>query len=158
MKIARPASVQAATPEPSSPAGRRLRITALVLAASLACSGTTSCSRGEVIASTVGIAAGLVLVTVGVTVAIKDQHDHTVRGCVYSDAAGVKLRTADAKIYALEGDPATLKVGDRVKLHGSKAKKTKGDNTGHLVFVVESVSKNYGPCPANLAMSTPPGL
>lgn len=125
------------------------------MVASLACSGTTSCTTQQVVLSSAGIAAGLVLITVGTTVAIKDHNEHTVRGCVFSDAEGFKLRTSDAKIYTLEGDP-TLKVGDRVKLHGSKAKKAKANATGHLVFVVESVSKDYGPCPSDLAMSASP--
>lgn len=156
MKIARPASVQSPTPEASSTSRRRLRITALALIASLACCGTTSCTKTQIGLSIGGIAAGLVLITVGTTIAIKDHNDHTVRGCIYSDAEGFKLRTSDAKIYTLEGDPATLKAGDRVKLHGSKAKKAKANDIGQSVFVVESLSKDYGPCPANLAMSAAP--
>jgi hypothetical protein len=156
MKVVRPASVQSQTPETSAPTGRRLRITALALVASLACSGTTSCTKTQAGLAIGGVAAGLVLTTVGITIAIKDQHDHTVRGCVYSDAGGFKLRTNDSKIYTLEGEPAALKVGDRVKFHGTKAKKTKADGTGHQVFVVEQLSKDYGPCPANFAMYETP--
>ncbi len=156
MKIARPASVESPTPETPSTSRRCLRITTLAVIASLACSGTTSCTRTQIGLSIGGIAAGLVLITVGTTVAIKDHNDHTVRGCIYSDAEGFKLRTSDAKIYTLEGGPGTLKAGDRVKLHGSKAKKAKANEAGQSVFVVESLSKDYGPCPANLAMAESP--
>lgn len=156
MKIVRTASHKSTSAGTPTPAGRRLRIITLALVASLACSGTTSCTTQQIAFSTAGIAAGLVLTTVGITVAIKDHNDHTVRGCIYSDASGFKLRTSDSKIYTLEGDPATLRVGDRVKFHGTKAKKAKGDGTGHQIFVVEKLSKDYGPCPADLAMSTSP--
>ncbi len=47
----------------------------------------------------------------------------------------------------LEGDAASVKVGDRVKLHGSKVKKTKG-TVGDQVFKVEKLNRDYGPCPA----------
>jgi hypothetical protein len=156
MMIARPASVQSATSETPLASRHRLRITALAVIASLACSGTTSCTKTQIGLSIGGIAAGLVLITVGTTIAIKDHNDHTVRGCIYSDAEGFKLRTSDAKIYTLEGDPGTLRAGDRVRLHGSKAKRAKANESGQSVFVVESLSKDYGPCPANLAMSASP--
>jgi hypothetical protein len=143
-----------AATEISSPAGRRLRMTALIVLASLACSGTTSCSPGEVVVSTTAIAAVLVGTTAD-TIAVESQR-HTIKGCVFSDAEGLKLRTSDSKIYSLEGDVAALKVGDRVKFHGSKVKKAKGNDTGREVFVVEKLGKDYGQCPVALASSTTP--
>lgn len=92
--------------------------------------------------------------TVGVTYAVENQR-HTLRGCVLSSPGGLELRTSDSKIvYALEGHDATIKVGDRVKLHGSKLKKAK-DSTTDQVFVVEKLNKDYGPCPVNVAASAP---
>lgn len=79
-----------------------------------------------------------------------------MQGCIFSDADGLKLRTGDAKVYTLEGDVAKIKVGDRVKFHGSKVKKTKGGSTGDQVFVVEKLSKDYGPCDVNVATSAAP--
>jgi hypothetical protein len=156
LKTERPTSNLSLAPQTSSPIARRLRITAVAVVASLACSGTTSCTEKQVVLSSVGIAAGLVLTTVGITLAIKDARDHTVSGCVYSDAGEFKLRTSNSKIYTLEGDPATLKVGDHVKFHGTKAKKTKGSDTAHQIFVVEKVSKDYGPCRTDLATAAAP--
>jgi hypothetical protein len=38
------------------------------------------------------------------------------------------------------------KVGDKVKLHGTKIKKAK-NSTGPGVFKVEKLNRSYGPCP-----------
>ena len=154
MKIAQPPSDPSATPEASSRASRRQRIIAFAVFAALVCSGATSCTRTQVGLSAAAIAAILVGTTVGVTYAVKNSH-HTLQGCVFSDANGLKLRTSDAKVYTLEGEAATIKVGDRVKFHGSKLKKTK-DSTGDQVFVVEKLSKDYGPCPVNVTTSATP--
>jgi hypothetical protein len=84
---------------------------------------------------------------VGITLAVENSK-HTLQGCLFSGADGLELRTGDSKIFALEGNAATIKVGDRVKLHGSKPKNTK-DSAGDQVFVVEKLDKDYGRCPAN---------
>ena len=142
-------------PEASSRASRRQRIIAVAVFVALVCSGATSCSRTQVALSSVAIAAVVVGTTVGVTYAVKHSH-HTLQGCVFSDANGLKLRTSDAKVYTLKGDAASIKVGDNVKFHGSKVKKAKGNATGDQVFVVQKLSKDYGPCPANVATSPTP--
>jgi hypothetical protein len=69
-----------------------------------------------------------------------------LKGCVFNGSNGPELQTSDAKTFALAGDAAGIKVGDRVKLHGSKAKKIK-DSTGPAVFKVEKLDRDYGPCP-----------
>ena len=141
--------------ESSSRANRRQRITAVAVFVALVCSGATSCTRTQVALSSAAIAAVVVGTTVGVTYAVKHHH-HTLQGCVFSDASGLKLRTSDAKVYTLKGDAASIKVGDSVKFHGSKVKKAKRDATGDQVFVVQKLSKDYGPCPANVATSPTP--
>jgi hypothetical protein len=154
MKIAQPPSDRSATPEASSRASRRQRIAAFAVFAALVCSGATSCSKTQVGLSYAAIAAVLVGTTVAVTYAVENSH-HTLRGCAFSDANGLKLRTSDAKVYTLKGEAATVKVGDRLKLHGSKLKNTKG-STGDRIFVVEKLNKDYGPCPANFMTSATP--
>jgi hypothetical protein len=65
-------------------------------------------------------------------------------GNILSGSNGSEPCTSDAKIiYALEGHAATIKVGDRVKLHGSKLKKTAGEQA----FVVEKLNGDCGPFP-----------
>jgi hypothetical protein len=129
-------------------------MTALIVLASVACSGTNSCTTQQVVLSSAGIAAAFVGTTVGITLTVENQH-HTITGCVFSDDGGLKLRTSDSKIHTLEGNTA-LKTGDRVKFHGSKVKKAKGNDTGSDVFVVQELRKDYGPCPTALAASTAP--
>ena len=62
-----------------------------------------------------------------------------------TSASGLELQTSDGKTYVLEGDAAGIKVGDKVKLHGSRNKKSKG-STGPGVFCVEKLTRDYGPC------------
>jgi Protein of unknown function (DUF5818) len=103
-------------------------------------------SGGEVAAAAVGIGA---VVSVVVVLAIKHSH-HVMSGCVVSGPHGLELQTGDSKTYALEGDAANLKVGNRVKIHGSKVQKAKGV-PGPDVFKVKKLDKDYGVCPVEHA-------
>ena len=146
---------------------RKFGITAFAALAVLLCSGATSptgCpsssgpigpSEGEVVGAAVGIGAAIAVVVV-VLVEVNHGH-HSLSGCVLSGANGLELQTSDSKTYALAGDAASIRVGDRVKLKGSKVKKTKA-TTGDQIFRVASMNKDYGPCKANAtaaANSTP---
>lgn len=152
--------------KPSSIAARRFGIAAFAGLAVLLCSGSTSptgCqsgslgnigpSNGEVLGAAVGLGA-VIAVAIIVPVEISHSH-HTLTGCVFTGPRGLELRTSDSKTYALEGDAATIKVGDRVKLHGSKAKKTK-DTTGDQVFRVEKLNRDFGSCHVETAQSANP--
>jgi len=95
----------------------------------------------------VAVGAGAVIALV-VVVAVNSGH-HTVSGCVVSGPNGLELQTSESKRYALEGDAASIKVGDRVKIHGSRVKKTK-DTTGDQVYRVEKLKKDCGACPVSM--------
>jgi hypothetical protein len=148
------------SPTPPSPARRRFGIVAFAGLTVFLCSGATSptsCpsgnigggpSSGEVIGAAVG---GVAVVLVGVVVAVElSKGHHTLNGCVIAGPNGLELVTTDSKRYALQGDAASIKVGDRVKIHGSRIKKTK-DTQGDQIYRVEKLNKDYGPCPAALA-------
>ena len=128
-------------------ARRRQRTIAAVLITPLLGLGVTSCTRTQVALSSAGIAAVLVGTTVGVTLAVQ-HHNHTLRGCVSSDADGFKLRTPDTMVFSLKGDTTGMKAGEKMSLHGSKKKKAKGDTTAQ-VFLVEKLNKDYGSCSAS---------
>ena len=142
--------------EPPSRLQKRLAIAACGVLTVFLCSGATSptnCSggtigggpsAGEVYGAAAGVGAGIAIV---ILVAVNASH-HTVTGCVRSGLNGLELQTSD-KRYSLEGDAASIKVGDRVKIHGSRVKKTK-DQTGDQVFRIEKIKKDCGPCPAKL--------
>jgi hypothetical protein len=136
---------EAALPPVVSRALRRKR--KLVAAATLAlvCSGVTSCTKTQVGLSVTAIAAVLVGTTVGVTLAVEHNH-YTLLGCIVTNANGMQLRTNKGRLYTLKGDLADVKVGDRVKIHGSRVKKVKGNSPGDQVFVMEKINKNYGSC------------
>jgi len=103
----------------------------------------------------VGIGAAVAVIVV-VAVEVSNGH-HTLSGCVISGPNGLELQTSESKRYALEGDASSIKVGDRVKIHGSRVKKTK-DTAGDQVYRVEKLKKDYGPCPVNAAAASHTGF
>ncbi len=105
--------------------------------------GNIGPSGGEVAGAAIGIGA-VIAVAIIVPVEISHSH-HILTGCVMTSASGLELQTSDGKTYVLEGDAAGIKVGDKVKLHGSRNKKSKG-STGPGVFSVEKLNRDYGPC------------
>ena len=145
------ADLSALSPRISRP--RRILLVAALSA--LACTGLTSCSNTQIGLSIGAITAVVVGTTVGVTLAVQHSH-HTAQGCIYSGANGLQLRMDDAKIYSLTGELADVKVGDRLKVHGTRVNKVKGASSGGQVFVVEKVNKDYGPCAASLPASPTP--
>jgi len=139
---------------------RRGIICFLALSSFLLCGATspTSCnssqqqigpSEGEVVGAAVGIVAVVVVGTV-VLVEVNKSH-HNLKGCVTAGPDGLTLHTeGNGKTYALTGVPANVKVGDVIKVHGSKSKGQK-DSAGDQDFAVEEMSRDYGPCKALLA-------
>lgn len=139
-------------PQPLSRAPRHVGVAAFAALSIFLCSGATypSCSgsigpsKGEVVGVAVGVGAVIAVVTV---VAVNASH-HSLTGCVVNGPNGLELQTSESKRYALEGDAASIRVGDRIKIHGSRVKKTK-DQSGDQVYFVEKLKKDYGPCPAS---------
>ena len=160
LKFPRLVSPSTCEPHARSRANRKFGIAAFASLSLLLCTGATApagCpggggqigpSGGEVIGAAVGIGAAIA-VTVVVLVEVDHSH-HSLSGCVVSGSNGLELQTSDSKSYALAGDAASIRVGDRVKLHGSKVKKTK-DTSGDQIFRVASMNKDYGPCKVNTA-------
>lgn len=106
------------------------------------------------VAATVGIAVGVV-----VLVSVEKDH-HNIKGCVTAGQTGLELRSdSDKKTYMLLGVTANTKPGDIVRLHGTKEKAAKGSSSDPS-FVVEKVTRTYGPCsvtpaPTTTAANTP---
>jgi hypothetical protein len=124
-------------------------------AAPVTCKDNIGPSTGEVVGIAAGIGAGVVIGVV-VLVEVNKSH-HTVKGCVTSGPDGIQVVSdSDKRTYSLVSSPANVKVGDIVKLRGNKEKQPKG-STGNQQFVVEKISKDFGPCkaiPAPAAAST----
>lgn len=105
-------------------------------------SGHIGPSTGEVVG--IGVAA-VAVVVVGVVVLVEvNKSHHTIKGCVSSGPGGLEvLNGSDKKTYSLMGVPPNVKVGDIIKVQGKK------ENQGSSrQFVVEKMSRDYGPCKA----------
>ena len=143
---------KSSTPIAPSRARRAFGVAAFGALTVFLCSGATSptnCSgpnvgpsNGELVGAAVGIGAGIAVIVV---VVVHESTHHSVTGCVVAGPNGPELQTSDRR-YALDGDAASIKVGDRVKIQGSRVKKTK-DQTGDQVYRVKKINKDYGPCP-----------
>jgi len=143
----------------SSTASHRFGIVAFVVMAALLCSSSRAQNSGFNIgpsgAQVYGAIAGVAgIAVVGTILAVNHSH-HTLKGCAFGGPDGLRLQTSDSKIYNIEGDTATIKAGDNVKLHGSRVKRAKG-YSGDQVFKVEKLNKNYGPCHVTLADASRP--
>jgi hypothetical protein len=113
-------------------------------------SGRIGPSGGEVAGAAIGVGAAVAIV---ITVFVSRSH-HTLTGCATTGASGLALQTNDGKTYKLEGNDASIKAGDKVKVHGSKMKKTR-DSTGPQVFTIDKLNRDYGPCQVVPANSPP---
>jgi hypothetical protein len=95
-----------------------------------------------------GIALGLAGVSAGITIGVYAvvKHNHSVTGCARSSADGVELTSeSDKQTYALIGEVAGIKSGNRVRVSGKKSTDKSADT--HQ-FLVQKVSKDFGACEA----------
>ena len=98
---------------------------------------------GAVLGAIVGAAAGVIIVTGVVLYEVTKKR--TITGCVISAPDGITLTDEkDKHLYALSGNTATIKVGDRIKVKGKKVK-PKGDNKS-WVWKAQGVTKDLGAC------------
>ena len=95
------------------------------------------------------ITAGIVVVSAAVAVlvillVVHYKHKRTsVTGCVRPGTSGLSLTDErDQRTYALSGDTAAIKPGERVMLEGKGRK----DKDATFVFESRKVSKDFGAC------------
>lgn len=123
-----------------------LRISILLLCASLFFANRSAEAQGVSSGQAAAIFGGIVAVSaaVGVGIYYVARRAPRITGCVASDANGLQLRSeTDQQIYLLVGDTASLKAGERVRVIGKKKTKV----TAHArTFIVEKLSKDFGPC------------
>lgn len=99
-------------------------------------------SNGEVAGIIAGIAGAGALIGILAYVAVK--HNHSVTGCARSGPDGMTLTSEpDKQSYTLIGDVANIKSGDRVRVSG---KKGRDKSSATRKFLVEKVSRDFGPC------------
>jgi hypothetical protein len=91
-----------------------------------------------------GIAIGVAGAAIGIGIYLLIRHDHSLTGCAINGPNGLELYTeGNQQTYALIGDVAAIKSGDRVRVSGKKKKQVAGSNRP---FLVEKLSKDFGPC------------
>jgi hypothetical protein len=106
------------------------------------------------IAAVAGVAVAAVIL-----VSIEKDH-HNIKGCVIAGESGLELlNKKDGKTYKLLGATQGTMPGDIVRLHGSKEKEKNG-SADDPSFVVQQVTRTYGPCkvapaPAPTAANAP---
>ena len=99
-------------------------------------------TTGEIVGVVVGVAAAVTIVTI--LVIHKSHEKKTITGCVNSANSGMTITDEkDKRAYALSGNTAGIKPGDRVKLQGEKVKTA--DKT--FVWQTENMTKDFGACP-----------
>jgi hypothetical protein len=91
------------------------------------------------------VAVAVALVVIIVVVVHESRKKRTVTGCVTSGANGMSVTDEkDKRIYALSGNTADIKQGDRVTLQGKKAKPTSAN--APLAWDVNKETKDFGAC------------
>jgi len=97
----------------------------------------------NVVIGIVAVSAALVVITV--VIVHESRKKRTVTGCVISGANGMSVTDEkDKRIYALSGNTADIKVGDRVTLQGKNAKSK--DAKAPLAWDVNKETKDFGAC------------
>jgi hypothetical protein len=97
----------------------------------------------NIVIGIVAVAAALVVVTV--VVVHESRKKRTITGCVNSGANRMSVTDEkDKHIYALSGNTADIKPGDRVTLHGKKVNPQGANKT--LAWEVSKESKDFGAC------------
>jgi hypothetical protein len=120
----------------------KVAVCALIVTATATAKGqfgykVTKGTEAGVIAVLVGVGVG-----VGVGIYFAVHHGHALTGCAVSGSNGLQLQS-DQQTYALIGNVAAIKPGDRVRVAGKKEKTNAG---GSEQFLVERVAKDYGVC------------
>lgn len=100
-------------------------------------------SGGQIAAGIAGIVGAVVLITIGVYFGVKHNHQ-SLTGCARAGADGMTLTSeSDKRNYSLTGGLTQIKSNHRVRVSGKKAK---DKSSPAPKFLVEKVSKDYGPC------------
>jgi hypothetical protein len=100
-------------------------------------------SGGGIVAGIVAVAAALVVITV--VVVHESTKKRSITGCVNSGENGMSVTDEkDKRIYALSGNTADIKRGDRVTLQGKKVKPK--DAKTPLAWEATKQTKDFGAC------------
>ena len=126
---------------------RMRRVTTAVLLCGLLVCGTPRArasvpTGAEVVLIFVGV--GVIGAAIGVGVYYAARRPPTITGCAAAGPGGLRLKDeGSSESFALTGDLAGVRAGERVRLRGKK--KGKG---GDRMFLTDRVVKDFGGCAA----------
>jgi hypothetical protein len=100
-------------------------------------------TAGKQITAGIAVVSTAVVVVVILLVIHYKHKKSSVTGCVISGANGMSLKDEkDRRTYALSGDTAAIKLGDRMTLEGQRRK----ESGAKFIFESKTVSRDFGPC------------
>jgi hypothetical protein len=100
-------------------------------------------STGTIVGAIVGVVAAVVVVAY--LVIHQSSKKRTITGCVTSGENGMRVTDEkDKRSYALSGNTADIKPGDRMTLRGKKIKPK--DAGKPVVWETKTISKDFGVC------------
>jgi hypothetical protein len=104
--------------------------------------GVTKSQADWIVVGIASIGAGIGL---GIYFAVRP-HGHSLTGCAGSGPDGPELASEnDQQTYALTGELAGVKSGERIRVSGKKGRKSAG---ARGQFLVEKLNRDFGPCKA----------
>jgi hypothetical protein len=111
----------------------------------LAPGSTIGPSKGEVVGIIVGVAAAVAAVVIITVVLVHhSSRGRRITGCVVAAPSGLTVTNErDNRVYALSGDTAGVKAGERMRLQGHKINSSAGNPLG---WQVSEIQKDYGAC------------
>jgi hypothetical protein len=106
-------------------------------------------TSGQIDGALAGIIAGVVVTVIVVVLLIRRSHrsdkSRTITGCVSATDNGMSLTDeGDKRIYALSGNTAGIKPGERMTLYGKKINSDEGSKP--LGWKTDTISKDFGAC------------
>jgi hypothetical protein len=98
-------------------------------------------STGTIVGAVVGVVAAVAVVAI---VAIHYSKKRTITGCVMPGQKGMNMNDEKKKrVYALSGDTAGVKPGERMTFEGKKVKPDAGNPLG---WEITKIRNDYGVC------------
>jgi hypothetical protein len=99
----------------------------------------------EIVGGIVAASAAVGVLIIVLVLHHNKSHHSAITGCVTSGAEGMTLTDEkDSQVYALSGNTAGVKPGDRIKLQGKKVQSTESDKS--LGWEATDVTKDFGAC------------
>jgi hypothetical protein len=128
--------------------GRRSIYAKIAVCALLATVATKPAAANSIPTNTdvvwIGVGVAAIGAGIGFGIYFAVHHGHSLTGCAVSTADGIELQNeGDQLSYALVGEVAGIRSGERIRVSGKPEKKSVGPDRH---FIVEKLNKDFGSC------------